>query len=306
MPSAASSTVAASTSVVDATSTTDGPVATAAPTTLPEMPSPDLTNGEPFRYSFDDVADVPELPTSIEGWDRYEGADAAGYSGGIRSTELRIFEGDPGVGVIYDFSAQMNRCDESMWIARWVALDSDVMVLATNEVLGIAGDPASVEVEPWMLPPAAPAGIMSGSICQQPGFVFAGTVNGSNSNLVDVAIEWSHFDRDPFAASGGSGGGAASPTTTCTDHVYDDSLPISVCSQGYSVSLFQEALGIEADGYFGGGTEAAVRAFQTSAGLPVTGVMDARTWAALGVTEFAPYPDLNGDGVIDGEEIPST
>jgi hypothetical protein len=34
-------------------------------------------------------------------------------------------------------------------------------------------------------------------------------------------------------------------------------------------------------------------------------VLDAATWAALGVTADAPFPDLNGDGVIDGSELPA-
>jgi peptidoglycan hydrolase-like protein with peptidoglycan-binding domain len=42
------------------------------------------------------------------------------------------------------------------------------------------------------------------------------------------------------------------------------------------------------DGAFGPLTEAAVRAFQTGAGLPVTGVLDPRTWPALVVTVRRP------------------
>ena len=90
----------------------------------------------------------------------------------------------------------------------------------------------------------------------------------------------------------------------CADYYYDDELPIYVCSQGFSVEMFQDSLGLDPDGYFGPGTEVAVRDFQASVGLLATGVIDAATWAALGVTELAPFPDLNGDGVIDGSEFP--
>ena len=99
---------------------------------------------------------------------------------------------------------------------------------------------------------------------------------------------------------------AAPVQAGCADYGYDDELPIYVCSQGFSVEMFQEALGLDADGYFGPGTETVVRDYQTQTGLPVTGVIDSATWAKLGVTDLAPFPDLNGDGVIDGSEFPST
>lgn len=35
------------------------------------------------------------------------------------------------------------------------------------------------------------------------------------------------------------------------------------------------------DGQFGTGTQASVKTFQTRAGLPVTGIVDSRTWSAL-------------------------
>lgn len=87
-------------------------------------------------------------------------------------------------------------------------------------------------------------------------------------------------------------------------YTYDNELPISVCSEGESVALFQEALGLEADGYFGPGTQNALTMIQDRAGLPVTRRIDATTWAHLGVTTNAPYPDLNGDGVVDASEFP--
>jgi peptidoglycan hydrolase-like protein with peptidoglycan-binding domain len=92
----------------------------------------------------------------------------------------------------------------------------------------------------------------------------------------------------------------------CADYIYNDHLPLYVCSQGFSVEMFQDSLGLDADGYFGPGTEAAVRDYQAQTGLPVTGVIDAATWSMLGVTELARFPDLNGDGVIVGSEFPST
>jgi len=88
------------------------------------------------------------------------------------------------------------------------------------------------------------------------------------------------------------------------DYRYDNELPISVCSESASVALFQDALGVEPDGYFGPGTQTALIMLQDRAGLPITRRIDAITWAHLGVTANAPYDDLNGDGVIDASEFP--
>jgi len=90
----------------------------------------------------------------------------------------------------------------------------------------------------------------------------------------------------------------------CEDYSYDDELPISVCSTGLSVELAQERLGLDVDGFFGPGTRAAIEDFQASAGLAVNGVLDVDTWRLLGAGDGLPYDDINGDGVIDGSEIP--
>lgn len=58
------------------------------------------------------------------------------------------------------------------------------------------------------------------------------------------------------------------------------------------VQAVQVALGIDADGHFGPITLAAVRAFQQSAGIPVTGIVDAATWNALGTRVVAPVVDI--------------
>lgn len=40
---------------------------------------------------------------------------------------------------------------------------------------------------------------MSDGICFQPGFRFSGAINGNASNLADLVVEWSYFDRDYFS-----------------------------------------------------------------------------------------------------------
>jgi len=53
-------------------------------------------------------------------------------------------------------------------------------------------------------------------------------------------------------------------------------------ARGAAVLALQKALGVSASGWFGPKTLAAVRALQTRAKLPVTGVVDTATWKALG------------------------
>ncbi len=62
--------------------------------------------------------------------------------------------------------------------------------------------------------------------------------------------------------------------------------------------------GLSVDGDFGPGTEAAVKSFQTSKGLPDTGVVDAATWKALGplMLEESPVDDPD---TINNEKLAS-
>ena len=54
-------------------------------------------------------------------------------------------------------------------------------------------------------------------------------------------------------------------------------------SKGPYVKKLQEALGIEADGVFGPGTEASVKVFQQANGLVYDGIVGTRTWEKLGI-----------------------
>jgi murein DD-endopeptidase MepM/ murein hydrolase activator NlpD len=57
---------------------------------------------------------------------------------------------------------------------------------------------------------------------------------------------------------------------------------VSKGSKGADVKYLQKKLEIAADGDFGPNTDKAVRAFQSSKGLVVDGVVGAKTWAAIG------------------------
>ena len=95
-------------------------------------------------------------------------------------------------------------------------------------------------------------------------------------------------------------------------------------SRGTSVVRLQEGLGIEADGIFGSGTEAAVKAFQAENSLDADGLAGPETLAKLAsfeemtpeVTKAAavqpeeehfesePLPEISGGEILTGSTIP--
>lgn len=121
------------------------------------------------------------------------------------------------------------------------------------------------------------------------------------------------------------GSTSSSPTTTAIDtttttvsevvaqpvdcgdkYVYNEELPLKTCDQGIGVESVQSQLldagfQVDLDGYYGQGTETAVRQYQAARGLPVTGMVDFETYKKLG-TYYA-GTDLNGDGVITPNEF---
>lgn len=57
---------------------------------------------------------------------------------------------------------------------------------------------------------------------------------------------------------------------------------------GGDVKVLQRAISVNDDGVFGANTEKAVIAYQKSKGLVADGVVGAKTWAALGITDSVP------------------
>jgi hypothetical protein len=200
-------------SFAPSSSSSEAPTTQAATTTTsPESFSPAeiaslLSSGEPFLIGLTD-AELPQLPAEISGFVRYDGSDANGLSGAIRTSELRLFEGDLDIRLVPGFTTQMNGCNDAIWVLRWISKNEDIVLQSTNEVDGMAIESfeeppeenpfaPSVADEYWF-PDATTSGIMSGSICSQPGFRFDRAINGNGSTLVDIVLEWSYYDRDYF------------------------------------------------------------------------------------------------------------
>lgn len=300
VPATTRAPVPATTAAPSADATTSSPGTTAAvvaTTVPPAVVSTETIEPKPFRRTFASISQLPSMPTAVRGY----------VPASVARSEVRLFGREFEFSIDEYLDALPRRCEEVFWVARWTLHIPDFRVDATEEI-GLSG-PEFYEVEPWLLPEPGTAGLLGNQGCFRPGFRLA---DDSDGLIVDVIVEIQYFKIDRFAGSQGqdsSGTDVTVPLTvvpSCIDYTYDDELPISVCARGYSVTLFQEALGIEADGYFGPGTQRKVLEFQGRVGLPRTGFIDVATWSALGVMANAPYPDINGDGVIDGSEVPGT
>src|SRR4051794_14927660 len=88
----------------------------------------------------------------------------------------------------------------------------------------------------------------------------------------------------PFAALASAGGGSAvaaqkAPVRSAI-HLPSGSL-VEYGDSGEAVAAVQRIVGVDTDGIYGPITRGAVQRFQSKAGLPVTGAVDAKTWTAL-------------------------
>lgn len=103
-------------------------------------------------------------------------------------------------------------------------------------------------------------------------------------------------------------GGAAHPAApVCTSYRANDQYPIRLCDKGDDVKTIQASLRragypVTIDGYFGPGTNRAVRAFQDDNGLRVDGLVGPRTWRALNASLHLTGTDADGSGLIDPDE----
>ncbi len=93
-----------------------------------------------------------------------------------------------------------------------------------------------------------------------------------------------NFPWDRFMLLLGPGGAPAGPPMGT---YHPETLPLQLWCQGVHTRIMQTALGVTpADGYFGPGTEAAVKRFQAAHGLVVDGLFGLETGAVL----YAPKP----------------
>lgn len=133
------------------------------------------------------------------------------------------------------------------------------------------------------------------------GFVSCG--DGRDSIELEWLPEFSLFVAMPFQNS-----------EFCFGMREDLDLPLSNCSEGWPVSMAQEAIAdqgisVDIDGRFGPGTQRAVLRYQQELGLPLTGQVDPLTWSVMypagssSADGWTTYPDYDGDGISTPREI---
>ena len=95
--------------------------------------------------------------------------------------------------------------------------------------------------------------------------------------------------------------GVVGPITWSHIHPYREASPtLQGGSLGPVVAMLQRVLKAgfgyagEIDGIFGSATEAVVRQYQTNTGVPVTGIVDERTWIAPAGAAGATLESLSG------------
>ena len=93
---------------------------------------------------------------------------------------------------------------------------------------------------------------------------------------------------------------------SCGSYSFNDQYPIRRCDEGYAVFIVQNCLAslgydVDVDGYFGPGTEQAVRQFQATYGLEVDGLVGPATWSTL--CGGQPGWDVDGNGIVDPDEV---
>jgi hypothetical protein len=129
---------------------------------------------------------IPPFPVALTGFRSDSGKDFWGNEFGLHGS-IRIFEGNGWAG-IPDFPNTMNGCSEGVFMIRWRSANPDVRIASSR---GYSTDNISAERK------IGSFGYMYGTNCEQPLFKFAGTLNGNQSNLVDVYYELKFWRAAP-------------------------------------------------------------------------------------------------------------
>jgi peptidoglycan hydrolase-like protein with peptidoglycan-binding domain len=117
-----------------------------------------------------------------------------------------------------------------------------------------------------------------------------GYVKNNKKKLINAVVGWgrpvySGEENAPLLSKVGSSNvpvkQASAPVEAVKPAAKKEFKQFKVGAKGSSVKKVQEALGLKADGSFGPGTEKAVKDFQAKAKLPVTGVVDIKTYRAI-------------------------
>ncbi|WP_166657283.1 peptidoglycan-binding domain-containing protein [Ilumatobacter fluminis] len=136
-----------------------------------------------------------------------------------------------------------------------------------------------------------------------PRGVFGSGFSGGCSVRESVSLRWIAAHEILLAEAMGG-------VPTCPDYENRLDLPLFVCTEGWPVSMVQEALlasgfDVDPDGFYGPGTQLAVLQYQASRGLPIDGLVDDQTWTSMHPPGGPYFPDFDGDGVSTPREIGS-
>lgn len=110
-------------------------------------------------------------------------------------------------------------------------------------------------------------------------------VKNNKPKLMNAVVGWGRpvytgEENLPLLSKVGSSDAPAKPVSSATA-AKKEFKSFKVGAKGSSVKKIQEALGLTADGEFGPGTEKAVKDFQKKTKLPVTGIVDAKTYKSI-------------------------
>jgi SpoIID/LytB domain protein len=186
----------------------------------------------------------------------------------------------------------------------------------------------------WWAPPPAPTGVQATSgravtvnwsavpsrfapetytVTVVPAHVSPITVAGSQTSAVfeglQAGIEYSFTVTATNQIGTGPSSAATTPSVVVAENPYPGE-PLREGSQGESVALWQQALGIAADGDFGPGTTAATREWQQANGLTPDGIVGATSWNKMFAPSSTPTPpgsetDTEDESEQDPETDPS-